>query len=72
MQPTLDLKSTLHLPQTRFSMKANLPVNEPKWLEKWEKTDLYRQIREARKGAPLFILHDGPPYANGRIHLARR
>jgi isoleucyl-tRNA synthetase len=69
MQPTLDLKSTLNLPQTRFSMKANLPVNEPKWLEKWEKTDLYRQIREARKGAPLFILHDGPPYANGRIHL---
>ena len=69
MQKALDLKSTINLPQTKFSMKANLPQNEPKWLEKWEKEDLYGQTRVARKDAPIFTLHDGPPYANGRIHL---
>ena len=69
MPKALDLKSTLNLPQTNFSMKANLPHNEPKWLEKWEKEDLYGQTRTARHDAPLFTLHDGPPYANGRIHL---
>ena len=69
MQKTLDLKHTLNLPQTRFSMKANLPQNEPRWLAKWAKEDLYGQIRAARKDAPIFTLHDGPPYANGRIHL---
>ena len=69
MQKTLDLKHTLNLPRTHFSMKANLPQNEPKWLAKWAKEDLYGQIRAARKGAPIFTLHDGPPYANGRIHL---
>ena len=69
MGRVLDLKNTLNLPQTRFSMKANLPQNEPQWLENWGKQDLYGQIREARKGAPVFTLHDGPPYANGRIHL---
>ena len=50
-------------------MKANLPQNEPKWLAAWAKENLYGQIREARKDAPIFTLHDGPPYANGRIHL---
>ena len=50
-------------------MKANLPQNEPKILEKWEQTGIYEQIRKARKGAPLYVLHDGPPYANGPIHL---
>ena len=66
---TLDLKSTLNLPHTSFPMKANLPQNEPKWLAMWAEQDLYGQIRTARKDQPLFTLHDGPPYANGRIHL---
>jgi isoleucyl-tRNA synthetase len=65
----LDLKATINLPKTSFSMKANLPQNEPKWLAEWAKSDLYGQIRSARKDAPIFTLHDGPPYANGRIHL---
>jgi isoleucyl-tRNA synthetase len=69
MAKTLGLKHTINLPKTQFSMKANLPQNEPKWLSKWSKEDLYRQIRAARKEAPIFTLHDGPPYANGRIHL---
>jgi isoleucyl-tRNA synthetase len=69
MPKTLDLKETLNLPRTDFPMKANLPANEPKWLEKWGREDLYGQIRAARKNAPVFTLHDGPPYANGRIHL---
>ena len=69
MRRVLDLKHTLNLPQTSFPMKANLPQKEPEWLAKWTKEDLYGQIREARKDAPLFVLHDGPPYANGRIHL---
>jgi isoleucyl-tRNA synthetase len=63
------LKSTLNLPQTTFPMKANLPHNEPIRLEAWQQQDLYAQIRAARKGAPKYILHDGPPYANGAIHL---
>ena len=65
----LDLKSTINLPKTDFPMKANLPQNEPKILEKWEQSGIYEQIRKARKGAPLYVLHDGPPYANGPIHL---
>jgi isoleucyl-tRNA synthetase len=63
------LKSTLNLPQTAFPMKAGLPVNEPIRLKAWEDTDLYGQIRAARAGSPRYILHDGPPYANGAIHL---
>ena len=63
------LKSTLNLPVTSFPMKANLPQNEPARLESWRELDLYRKIRAARAGAPKFILHDGPPYANGAIHL---
>ncbi len=63
------LKSTLNLPQTAFPMKANLPVNEPLRLKQWQESDLYGQIRRARAGAPRYILHDGPPYANGAIHL---
>jgi isoleucyl-tRNA synthetase len=65
----VDLKQTVNLPKTSFSMKANLPQAEPKMLERWEKEDLYRQIRASRAGRPQYILHDGPPYANGRIHL---
>jgi isoleucyl-tRNA synthetase len=63
------LKSTLNLPQTAFPMKANLPQNEPARLEAWQQSDLYAQIRAARAGHPKYILHDGPPYANGAIHL---
>ena len=65
----LDLKSTINLPKTSFPMKANLPQNEPKILERWEHMGLYHRIREARKGAEAYVLHDGPPYANGPIHL---
>ena len=68
MRPPLELKKTLNLPKTEFSMKADLPQNEPKWLERWEKMDIYGKIRESRRGAPSYILHDGPPYANGAIH----
>jgi len=63
------LKSTLNLPQTGFNMKANLPVNEPIRLAQWAEQDLYAQIRASRAGRPKYILHDGPPYANGAIHL---
>jgi len=63
-----DYRSTLFLPATEFPMKAGLPQAEPKWLEAWEKTDLYGRIRKKMKGKPLFVLHDGPPYANGEIH----
>ena len=65
----LDLKKTVNLPQTGFSMKANLAQAEPKMLEKWAEKGLYGKIRETRKGQPTYILHDGPPYANGNIHL---
>ncbi|MFZ0959546.1 MAG: hypothetical protein WAO35_01475 [Terriglobia bacterium] len=60
MQEPLELKKTINLPKTSFSMKANLPQNEPKWLAQWSKENLYGQIRESRKGAPIFTLHDGP------------
>jgi isoleucyl-tRNA synthetase len=63
------LKATLNLPQTAFPMKANLPVNEPLRLAAWQEADLYGQIRAARAGGRRYILHDGPPYANGAIHL---
>jgi len=65
----VDLKATINLPRTAFPMKANLPQNEPKILERWAEMRLYERLREARKGAPLYVLHDGPPYANGPIHL---
>ena len=64
-----DWKDTLNLPQTGFPMKANLPTTEPAAISRWEATGLYARIRERRRGAPRFLLHDGPPYANGRIHL---
>ncbi|MBI3644361.1 MAG: isoleucine--tRNA ligase [Acidobacteriales bacterium] len=65
----MDLKSTINLPRTTFPMKANLPQNEPKMLARWEQERLYDRIREVRKGAPLYVLHDGPPYTSGPIHL---
>ncbi len=65
----LELKSTINLPKTDFPMKANLPQNEPKALARWEQMRIYERIREARRGAKLYILHDGPPYTSGPIHL---
>jgi isoleucyl-tRNA synthetase len=64
-----DLKFTINLPRTDFPMKAGLPQNEPRILERWEKMGLYDRIRQVKKGSPVYILHDGPPYANGPIHL---
>ncbi|MEO6119177.1 MAG: isoleucine--tRNA ligase, partial [Terriglobales bacterium] len=69
MSAPLELKTTLNLPKTEFAMKANLPLNEPKRLERWEQLRLYDLIRTARKDAPSYVMHDGPPYANGPIHL---
>ncbi len=64
-----DLKTTVNLPKTAFPMKANLPQNEPRMLARWQEMRLYDRIRQVRKGAPLSVLHDGPPYANDAIHL---
>ena len=64
-----DYRASLFLPATDFPMKAGLPEAEPKWLARWEAMDLYGRMRKAAKGRPLFILHDGPPYANGEIHM---
>lgn len=68
-QESLDLKTTVNLPRTEFPLKGNLAQNEPIRLKRWDEMDLYGMIRQAREGRPLFVLHDGPPYANGRIHL---
>ncbi|MDB3931710.1 isoleucine--tRNA ligase [Candidatus Pelagibacter sp.] len=62
-------KSQINLPKTAFSMKANLPVREPEILKYWEEINLYQELRNSRKGNEKFILHDGPPYANGNIHM---
>src|SRR6185369_14938882 len=62
-------KDTVNLPRTDFPMKANLPTSEPETLARWAAMDLYGKIRARREGAPKFVLHDGPPYANGDIHL---
>ncbi|MDY1032983.1 isoleucine--tRNA ligase [Stenotrophomonas sp. CFBP8980] len=64
-----DYKATLHLPATEFPMRGDLPKREPGILARWEEQGLYAQLRENAAGRPLFVLHDGPPYANGRIHL---
>ena len=64
-----DLKRTLNLPQTSFAMKAQLAQKEPEIIKKWQKIGLYEKIINKRKGCPTFVLHDGPPYANGHIHL---
>src|SRR5438445_270864 len=69
MAEPLELKKTLNLPKTDFPMKAGLPQNEPKQLEAWHGANIYERILEARKGKPLFVLHDGPPYPTGEIHL---
>ncbi|MCX6560113.1 MAG: isoleucine--tRNA ligase [Candidatus Aminicenantes bacterium] len=64
-----DVKSTLNLPQTPFAMKAKLSLKEPELLQRWEQIGLYDKIQAARAASPSFVLHDGPPYANGNIHL---
>ena len=70
----LELKATINLPKTAFPMKANLPQNEPKMLERWEQMGIYERIRQARKGSEKgrYILHDGPPYTSGQSIWARR
>ncbi len=65
----MNYKKTLNLPKTKFPMKANLIQKEPEQLTAWEKSDLYGQLRTGAQGRPQFILHDGPPYANGHIHM---
>ncbi len=65
----MDYRDTLNLPKTKFKMKANLTQKEPMYLKRWDREDLYHQWQEATKGRPQYILHDGPPYANGNIHL---
>ena len=65
----MDYQKTLNLPKTDFSMKAGLAQREPGVLAAWEKTGLYQSIRSRSEGKPSFILHDGPPYANGNIHI---
>ena len=62
-------KSQINLPKTAFSMKANLPTREPETLEYWKKINLYEELRNQSKGKEKFVLHDGPPYANGNIHM---
>ena len=69
MSEPLELKKTLNLPKTDFPMKASLPLNEPKQLAAWQESRLYQRILAAREGKPLFVLHDGPPYPTGTIHL---
>jgi isoleucyl-tRNA synthetase len=64
-----DYRATLNLPDTRFPMRGDLAQREPGWVAQWEKEGLYRRLRDARRGAPLFVLHDGPPYANGVLHI---
>ncbi len=66
---TTDYSQTLFLPQTEFPMRAGLPQREPELLARWAKMDLYRKLREAGQGRDRFVLHDGPPYANGNIHI---
>ena len=65
----MEYKKTLNLPKTKFPMKANLAKREPEQLNAWEENHLYENIRQTSKGRELFILHDGPPYANGNIHI---
>jgi len=67
----MDYRDTLNLLRTEFPMRGNLPEREPQILKMWEDMDIYRRVRELRSGAPTYILHDGPPYANGDIHLGQ-
>jgi isoleucyl-tRNA synthetase len=64
-----DYRSTLNLPDTPFPMRGDLPKREPGWVKEWQDKGIYQKLRKARAGAPKFVLHDGPPYANGQIHM---
>jgi isoleucyl-tRNA synthetase len=64
-----DHRQTLNLPDTPFPMRGDLPKREPGWVRDWDEQGIYRRLRDARVGAPLFVLHDGPPYANGQLHI---
>src|SRR5262245_5665338 len=66
---TRDYKSSVFLPRTDFPMRGGLPTKEPELLKRWAEMDLFAKLREASKDRPRFILHDGPPYANGNIHI---
>ncbi|MFQ6017513.1 MAG: isoleucine--tRNA ligase [Kiloniellaceae bacterium] len=66
---SVDYRSTVFLPRSDFPMRANLPASEPEILRRWQEMDLFRRLREAAKGREKFILHDGPPYANGHLHI---
>jgi isoleucyl-tRNA synthetase len=68
-KPERDYSQTLFLPQTEFPMRAGLPQKEPELLKRWQKLDLYKRLRDTAKGREKFVLHDGPPYANGNIHI---
>ena len=67
--PGTDYRATLNLPDTPFPMRGDLPKREPGWVKEWDEKGIYKKLRDARCGAPKFILHDGPPYANGQIHM---
>lgn len=65
----MDYKSTLNLPKTDFAMQAGLPKREPEMLKAWEENKIYEKVMHKNEGKPVYVLHDGPPYANGDIHL---
>ena len=69
MSEKLDYRSTLNLPDTAFPMRGDLPKREPAWASAWNDQGIYQKLRDVRQGAPLFVLHDGPPYANGKLHI---
>ncbi len=69
MSDSTDYRTTLNLPDTPFPMRGDLPKREPGWVAQWNDQGLYHRLRDARRGAPLFVLHDGPPYANGVLHI---
>ena len=68
-QSGVDYSKTLYLPETDFPMRAGLPENEPKILKRWDDENLYAKLRAKAAGRPKFVLHDGPPYANGHLHI---
>ena len=65
----MNYKDTVFLPRTDFPMRGNLPIREPQILQNWQDINIYEKLRDARKDAPTFVLHDGPPYANGQLHI---
>ena len=68
-EPKTNYRATLNMPDTAFAMRGDLPKREPAWAKGWSDQGLYKKLRLARQGAPLFVLHDGPPYANGKLHI---